>query len=253
MIGLVRLLPPPDGRGTVLLHDLPHRSAHLQTGYLVRCLDTASVDKTLTWYGRLLERRPTMPLGLVARPEVCARALARFPAPIDPLITPDELIAGGVSMKHLEAIRSHSLEGAILQELVSEHGDHILANATTVKALISRAVDGGTLKAVARDLNVHVQTVHDRLEAVGLDPRRTKSFIRVRCYYLRIRLGVKPAEALLAGGWTSQEARRKCLARVRNWGYSIGNSDFRRGDSWNSDSGPWPRRSASIPSDRHSR
>lgn len=201
-----------------MLDILPDPSNYLLAGYLVRCRNRASVEETLAWYGRIRERRPTIPLGLVTRPELCARALACFTAPVNPLITPDELVAGGVPVKHLDLIRSRSLEAAVLEGLVAEHGEHILAEATTVKALIARAVDGGTLNAVARDLNVHVQTVHDRLDAVGLEAGRTKTLIRVRSFHLRVRLGVNPVEALHAGGWSSQEARRKCVRRVRKWG-----------------------------------
>lgn len=169
---------------------------------------------TIEWYRQVVGERPGLPLGLVCRPGDCAGALAHLGHSLAFLISPLDLVAGGLPAKLLDELRSASIEGRLLEELLARHGDSAKPLATTIRALISHAVRGGSVAGAARDLDVAERTVRRRLRSIGLSPGLLKQELRLGAYDLRVKLGMSRGAALAAGGWASQAQRRKCKSRL---------------------------------------
>jgi AraC-like DNA-binding protein len=215
MIALVRLLPPDDPCLWVeCLTQPPVPTAARHSGYLVRCGDGAELDATLEWYSAVRAVRPSVPLGLVCAAEVCAGALGRAAHPVQPLISPNRLSRGRVPAAALAEMRAVSVESRILEEMCWIHGDRILTQQTLLEVLISHAASGGTLKRLSRQLGLSDETLRRRLEAVGLRPKPLMAGARLRAYDLRVELGDRPANALLACGWTDPKSRQKVRRRL---------------------------------------
>lgn len=219
MIALVRLLPPvTENVGTVALDALPRPPASAYSGFAVRCDGEPDVVHAIEWYRQVLEQRPAVPLGVVCRPDHCAGALARLGHSLTFLISPRDLVAGGLPATLLDEVRSASVEGRLLEEVLARHGDSARPLATTIRALISRAVRGGSLAGAARDLDVAERTVRRRLKSIGLSPGILKRELRLRAFELRVKLGMSRSAALAAGGWANQAQRRKCKSRLHRSG-----------------------------------
>jgi AraC-like DNA-binding protein len=214
MIALIGLLAPRGTPvGTVALDVLPSPPAFSYSGFAVHCVCEAEVADTIDWYRQVLAGRRAVPLGLVCRPNHCARLLAQFEHPLNFLISPFDLVAGGLPATLLDEIRSASIEGRLLEEIIAHHGDAAKPMASTIRTLIYRAVRGGSVASVARDLGVSSRTVRRRLRKVGLSPGSLKQKLRLRAYELRLELGMSRNAALAAGGWNDHGQRRKCARR----------------------------------------
>lgn len=219
MIALVRLLPPATANvGTATLNALPKPPASAYSGFAVRCDDAPDVARAVEWYRQVLEVRPGVPLGLVSERDHCADALARLGHALIFLIPPRDLVAGGLPARLLEEVRSASVEGRLLEEVLAHLGDSARPLAATIRALISRAVRGGSVASAARDLGVSGRTVRRRLKSIGLSPGHLKQEVRLRAYELRVELGMSRSAALAAGGWSHQDHRRKCQLRLHRSG-----------------------------------
>lgn len=215
MIGLVRVLPPAgDGAGTTRLDSLPEPPATRFSALAVRCANGAGAAETLDWYRTVRDARPALRLGLVCEPESCAEQLAELPYPLAFLLRPGDLVADGLPREALGRLRDASVEGRIFDEVVERYGEQVLEQEETIRALIGRACCGGTVSRAARDLGVAPFTVTRRLGSVGVSARDLRSAARLRAYEFRVELGVDPAEALRASGWTGQEDRRKAARRI---------------------------------------
>lgn len=216
MIALVRLLPPPSAAscGTAMLPALPSSPASRYSGFFVRCDGAPQMYETLEWYADLRERRPAVPLGLVCPPDLNP-ALRIFPHPVAPVLASSEVPDKTVPRQALEEIRRTAVDGKIFDELVNKFGARVLSERRLVNAIVARAVAGNKLYHVARDLGVCEETVRRRLKLLGLEAGDFMSYVRVRAYDLRIKLGVAAMDALFAGNWNSQEDRRRCAGRVR--------------------------------------
>jgi len=211
MIGLVRILAPTDdSAGTESLRALPRIPASKYAGFFVRCDTRTLVEETVDWWSSLRRDRPEIPLGMVAHPRDCAALLATCSASLASLLQPTELRAGALPNEALNKLREASVEGQILEGLVSEHGPGILHYDATLKPLIARAVRGA-----ARDLGVAPDTVRRRLRDVGLSAGRLVRETRVEAYRVRVSLGLSKDTALVCCGWHSHKDRRRVARRLR--------------------------------------
>lgn len=216
MIGLVGVLPPPgDSAGTVCLGALPEAPASQFSGFAVLCVHRAQVCATLNWFREVRELRPTIPLGMVADPDQCADALAELPFALTFRLSTGDLIAGGLPTFTLNQLREASLEGSLIAEVLHTYGGLVSPEIQTIRAVVARAVHGGTLSSAARDLDVSPETLRLRLGQVGIRAVDLRRWVRVRAYELRIGLGVDAGTAAAACGWTSQDQRRKAFHRFR--------------------------------------
>jgi hypothetical protein len=215
MIGLVRLSPPA-GRvvGVESINALPPPPAARYSGVLVQCDDAARLGRALEWFAQVRGERPAFALGIVARPEICFRTLGAFTHRVSPVLAPEEMTGGRLPPSALESIFESTIEVRIMEDLVRDHGGHILEERSTLASLISHAVYGGTVQRVAKDLGHSVDTVERRLGRLGLRPGRLRSWVRVRAYEMRIEYGATPASALAASGWRRKEDCRRVRNRV---------------------------------------
>jgi acyl-coenzyme A thioesterase PaaI-like protein len=216
MIGLLDVLPPPSGdaAGTFRLETLPPPPAPRLSGLIARCRDAHEARRTLEWYDRVRSSRPEFPLGLVCASAACVDALSRCRFPVEALVAPAELCAGGVPGAAMDAVRAAAVESRILEELVQRHGTAILEALPTLKITVAQAVRGGTVQAAARELGVTRDTVRRRLKAVGLSAGLLMAKARLRAFDLRIEMGYDRGSALVTCGWSSHDARRKARSRA---------------------------------------
>jgi AraC-like DNA-binding protein len=142
------------------------------------------------------------------------RPFASFDHPLTTVATPDELIDGRVPLRMIDELRAKSIEAPILQALIDERGDTILKEERLLTTIIPHAMRGGKLTRMAKDFGVSSDTLRRRIRALGWQPAHLVSFIRVRAYEIRVAAGVSPGAALLAGGWTDPEAKRKVARRL---------------------------------------
>lgn len=216
MIALVRVTAPPAaGGGTEELGTLPDPPGSRYTAFAVHCREVGEVRETLDWYRAVLASRPAVPLGLIAPDTEVIEPIAALDHSLAFVMNPARLNGGGLPVTALAALLEAGIEGRILEEIVAEHGPEVLVHGALIRAVIARAVAGGTCGRAARDLGVHPDTLARRLNAVGLAPRLVRQRVRVRAYELRTDLGVERSAALVAGGWTSHQQRRKAVARLR--------------------------------------
>jgi AraC-like DNA-binding protein len=214
MIAFVRLRAPQlDSAGTAELLRLPALPALRYSGLILRCSRDPELRRGLEWYASVRAARPLFTFGLVAPSDLCMAPLATFTHPIIAVAKPDELIDGCVPLRMLDALRRDSIEALILQELIDERGEEILREKDLLTALIYRAINGGTLARVARDLGISRSTLRRRVRALGWRAAHLRNHIRLCAYEIRIAGGASSGGALLAGGWTDPEARRKCYRR----------------------------------------
>ena len=170
--------------------------------------------ETLDWYRTVRAVRPALAFGLVCEPEACAEHLAHLPYSLAFLLRPSDLVAGGLPREALGRLRQAGVEGRIFDEVVERYGEQVSAQEETLRAVIARACFGGTVSRAARDLGVAPWTATRRLGSVGIAAGHLRSKVRLRAYEVRVELGVDPAEALRASGWTHQEDRRKAAKRT---------------------------------------
>lgn len=215
MLAFVDLAPPADATGVQVLSDLPAVPGTAYCGFFVRCDKDGQLRTTLDWYAAILEERPFVPLGVVCQPQLCFSALGGFPHAVCPVLSTSQLIGESPPLASIEQLRAASIEGAVISMIVREFGPDVLAKKRTVKALVARAIDGGQLQSVARDLNLSPQTIRNRLAKVGLKPGYLMRIARVWAYQMRVRMGVDRHTALMATGWNNPEARRKVIRRLR--------------------------------------
>jgi hypothetical protein len=215
MIGLVGILPPPAHHdGTVCLNEVPPVPATGLAGVAVLCGRASEVEAALSWYGAVRAIRPAFPMGLVCWPEDSATALGACAHPVNPVIRPGDLHAGGLPLQSLDQLRAASVEGLILQEMTLKYGASVQRERALLQCLVPPAVRGGSLRRVARDCGVSEDTVQRRLRALGLRCGRLMSWVRVRGFQLHVELGVDRSTALTIGNWSSHDARRKTARRV---------------------------------------
>jgi hypothetical protein len=216
MIGLVRLLPPSgDELRVEVLDRLPEPIDASHSGYLVRCGDEAEMAETLAWYTEVRVARPSITLGIVCSPAVCAAALGRTTIPIQPVIDPDLLQDGHVPPWGISELRSVSVEAQIVAELVEARGDGVAAERALLEILVSYACRGRTFQRLCRDLKRSDDVVRERLTAIGVQPGRFMSAVRLRAYDLLVERGHRPVDARLACGWTSAKARDQARKRCQ--------------------------------------
>lgn len=216
MIALVRVTAPPAaGGGTEELGTLPDPAGFGYTAFAVHCREVGEVRETLDWYRAVLASRPAVPLGLIAPDTEAIAPIADLNHSLAFVMNPGRLNGGGLPVTALDALREAGVEGRILEEVIEEHGPEVLVHGALIRAVIARAVAGGTCGRAARDLGVHPDTLARRLKGIGLSPRLLRQRVRVRAYELRTALEVDRSAALVAGGWTTHEQRRKAGARLR--------------------------------------
>jgi hypothetical protein len=215
MIGLVRLRPPAsDGSGTLVLDRLPSAPAERLAGAMIRCDGEADLAEALSWYAEVRGERPSFPSGLVCSPAICAAPLGEFTFPVAPLLTPAELVDGVVPASALVELRSMSVEGRLMEELVAAQPTAVGDHRELIEGLVAHAVRGGRLETAARQLGCSTDTVRRRLASHGILPGLLMRLVRLRAYEVRLELGEAPAAALAAGGWSSQKARHKTHDRL---------------------------------------
>jgi hypothetical protein len=215
MIALIRLRPPQCGSaGTVKLSQPPKAPAARYSGALIRCSGDRQIRDALNLYSSVRATRPLFTFGIVAPPDLCMRPFASFDHPLTTVATPDELIDGRVPLRMIDELRAKSIEAPILQALIDERGDTILKEERLLTTIIPHAMRGGKLTRMAKDFGVSSDTLRRRIRALGWQPAHLVSFIRVRAYEIRVAAGVSPGAALLAGGWTDPEAKRKVARRL---------------------------------------
>lgn len=216
MIALVRVSAPAGaGSGIAEIGSLPEPPGCGYTAFAVHCRGEGEVRETLLWYRLVLDSRPGAPLGLIACATDCIQPIAELDHSLTFVLDPGELNGGGLPAGALEALRNAGIEGRILQEIVNEHGPEVFAEQGMLRAVIARAVSGGTLGRAARDLGVHPDTLARWLKSAGLSPRLLRQGIRMRAFELRVELGMERGVALGACGWTHQGPRRRALGRLR--------------------------------------
>jgi hypothetical protein len=132
------------------------------------------------------------------------------------VMDPSGLNGGGLPGTALEALREAGIEARILEEIIREHGPQVLSQREAIETVIASAVTGGTLHRAARDLDVHANTLSRRLKGVGLSPRWLRRWARLKAYELRVEQGMDRSAALVVGGWTDPEQRRKAVVRLRD-------------------------------------
>lgn len=215
MIGLVRVLPPSQGRvGSAQVPALPTPPALRFTGFAVFCDTQADVELTVSWYADLCLVRPGAPLGLIARAEDCAMSLAALDRSLAFLLDPSKAIGRVLPQEALQQLRAKSVEGRLLEEIIGREGQHVRTEEETLRALVVAAARGGTLASAGSDLGVSAECVRRRLAGVGLSARNMKREVRALAYELRLALGLDRDSALLAGGWSDHEQRRKFMSRL---------------------------------------
>lgn len=216
MIGLVGVRPPP-GRpcGVTVLERVPESPAPRYAGFIVRGANRAAVDDVVLWYDALRERRAALALGLVARPDDSAEALAKAKHPVTLFLRPEALIGEAVPAEALCRVRQASVEGRLLEELVEAAGASVLEERRALEALVARGTNGGSVAGAARDLGVNTETLRRRLRPFGLKPSDVTRWTRVRGFEIRVELGTERNAALWAGGWMTHEQRRKTARRAR--------------------------------------
>jgi hypothetical protein len=146
MIALVRLLPPTGPCADVeRIDDLPSPTATLHSAYLVSCRDETEVGANLAWYTEARSVRPTVLLGLVCSPDLCAAALGRIIVPVRPVISPGALQENRVPGDALSELRAGSLESRIMESLIRKaiprRTPSWLAAGPTRKRVIRSAID----------------------------------------------------------------------------------------------------------------
>lgn len=216
MIGLVGIAPPTGAaHGTVTLDSLPRIPAERLAALVARADGEDAVERLLAWFRKLMARRPTFTLGLVARPEECAAALGVCVHPVRLVLPPEALIQGALPRAALAVVRNASVEGILLEEFHRDNELAVVSQRTLVECLISHAVRGGSVNAVAADLGCSTITVWRRVARFGLKPGALMTRIRLRAFEVRVELGVHPDHARRAGGWYTRRAWEKAVARDR--------------------------------------
>ena len=216
MIALVRVpAPPRAANGIAEIGSLPEPPASRYTAFAVHCRDETEVREAVVWYRALFDSRSGTPLGLIAGANDCIQPVAHLDRSLVFVMDPSRLSGGGLPESALEALREAGVEGRILEEIVRKHGPEVLSEQQSLRALIGRAVAGSTIARAANDLCVHPDTMTRRFKRVGLSARWLRRWVRMRAYQLRVELGVDRSVALVAGGWTDHEQRRKASARLR--------------------------------------
>ncbi len=217
MIALIGLRPATERcAGTVTLQRLPAPPASPYTGAIVRCMSTDGIEEALSWYAGIRAARPTFSLGVVTPPEVGVGPLGLFTHPVSAVASPADLQDDRLPTGLVEAVRAGSVEGQIFEELIDHYGAGILAERQLLECAIARGAGGDKLKRVADDLGGSRDTLRHRLAAVGCRAADLLARVRHRAYEIRVAAGASPAEARIAGGWYSAEARRRCAQRLRD-------------------------------------
>lgn len=215
VIAFVRLPPPPGIGGTAALESLPALPASGYAACVARTFTTPDVEAALNWLIAVRTDRPTVRLGLIGTPEVCARSLASCPHPVEPSLTPEELVGGTLPPAVFAELQERSLEGQILDELTHLYGRAILHGRFRIQALISHAVAGKTVQSTARHCGCSVDTLERHLAHLGFSAGRLASAVRVRAFQLRVQNGAAGQAALESCGWHDREYYRRVLHRVR--------------------------------------
>ncbi len=216
MIGFVGLRPPSQDPGTVVqLAELPGIPAANYSGILVRCDSDDKVHDALRWCSAVRKCRPNFAFGLVCKADDCVRALGEFPERVTPVLSPMELEGDRVPTDVLAGIRRESIEGRIMDELILEADGHILEEPQLLRVLVAHGVRGHRLGRVANSMKLSIETVRRRLKRAGFSAGRLLTRVRLRAYDLSLEQGGSPSVALEACGWFDQEARRKCVRRLR--------------------------------------
>ena len=217
MIALVRVSAPPEAAfGIAKLELLPEPPGARYTAFAIHCRDEGEVCEALLWYRRVLDSRPAVPLGLIAREADCIQPVADLDHVLAFVMNPGRLHGMRLPATALEALRKAGIEGRILEEIVREHGPEVLSGREWIEAVIARAAAGGTLQRAAIDLGIHANTLARWLKGVGLSPRPLRQQVRARAFELRVEQGMERNAALVAGGWPDHEQRRKAMARLRD-------------------------------------
>lgn len=219
MIGLLGV-SVPCGRtmGTVRLDTLPTVPAYSLSGIVARAPDDESLKGILAWCAEVFKRRATFAVGIVSPAGVCAPQLGAFTHPVAVVLPPEALEAESLPEDALKAVWNAAIEGMVFEELLRVKGEEILPAKATIEALIAHGVRGGTLASVARDLGCSPVTVWRRLVKIGVEPRYTLNWVRLRGYDLRVALGEGRREARRASGWYNRKAWEKAVARGRKNG-----------------------------------
>ena len=157
-------------------------------------------------------------LGLVAEPAHCARQLAGFRFPVEPLLDVSDLVSDALPADALYTIISTSIEQAIMREMVTDHGPGIRSVPLLLEALIHEGVRGGTVNSVARAIGVSRSTIGRWLQRFNLTPKKLLTEIRLRAYDLRVATGTRPNVAAAAGGWSNLDPMRKARRRLSSLG-----------------------------------
>jgi AraC-like DNA-binding protein len=215
MIALVGLnLPAGPAPGVARIDRLPAPEAALHLGYLVRCDDERTLTATLSWYEAARASRPSLVLGIVCAPEVCAEPLGRTTVPVSPVVAPGDLESDRVPTWALAELRANTIEARPLDELYTELA--LQVDRPLLEALVPHAIRGGRLKSLARALGLSDDTIRRRLGPIGQSPGALMSSLRLRAYDLLLESEHTPKAALAACGWRDARAYQKARSRRRN-------------------------------------
>lgn len=181
---------------------------------IARCEDRDAVEATVKWFVQVCDLRPAFELCLIAFPEDCVAPLAALSHPVVCVVAPTELVDGAIAEDVLDRIRSASIEGQVLDNVLVRYGDGLLDQLPLTKCLIAHAVRGGTVGGAAREYGTSVDTIARRLERIGVLPRELMRAARLFAYDIHRENGSRVATALAACGWNDPEHVRR--ARIRD-------------------------------------
>lgn len=217
MIGLIRLRRPVNALEDVIaLGQLPDPPTPRFVAFLVGCMEREEADETLEWYEEIRRQRPDTPLGLVcrARPHVL-RAVAAKPYPIDPLLTPDDLVSGAPPAHALERLLDRSVVGTVVATWRERFGATVDEHHAFFSTLAMYGIRGAGVSAIARTLGTSSRTVHRRsVSLTGQAPHTLLLDGRIRAFDAAVSAGLDKATAMAKCGWYSPQAVHK--ARLRN-------------------------------------
>ena len=221
MIALVGLDPPPEAGSVRVLSELPPPPALQYHGFFVRCCDAGSpgICVVLDWFARVRADRPEVPLALVSDATGEAlRALAGHPYRVRPVLTPGELEGRRLPDEALDALRSRSVHGRILEAWLRRIGPPSFSARPLLSSLVSHGIRGGTVAAAARDLHLPPREVAPALEEVcsSCRPKCLMNHARVQSVLIRRASGAEPAPACAAAGFSTPTAFHKAVQRQRH-------------------------------------
>lgn len=219
MIALVNLMPETTrATGVEPLDSLPEPPALRWSGFLIRCNESLTGEDVVQWSTAVRQRRPVIPVGIVARPDAnVLRSIASSGLIFAPLLLPEDLPGGRVSSSILDDIRKSSVEARVVEHWLQRYGAIDAKELPVLYTLAAHAVRGGRIKSIRTSIDYSLATLARRLRKRGYpSPGVLLREGRIASVQIRFDAGVVPRLAREAAGWYSAEMYSRARKQFRD-------------------------------------